>query len=322
MFLKCYIVIPKFNFFLRCVSFPAVMNKVTTQLLDLLHRPDLQTCQNTDWPQKMYTHFVYTNVYTLPSGLQTTILLQPCWVTVLTIKDISASQERLCHLLRKHYKSACAICWENIILHPHPEIEISFKFIPKILMSKEFFWATLYINRLTPDDPYMGRTAPLTSKRCTLYIYSTNIGTEYFKHALYSPLLFSSKFSLFHNANLFGSCIIHTLYTGCAKIKKNNSGTKELSFLDKNSLWRNGRDWDTPQFATITEQPALWVTSQSVEIWTDCVRILELLSVGSVHLVELLTNDENSCLHACQVGIITVQLGSWVTPELGQDLHS
>jgi len=33
------------------------------------------------------------------------------------------------------------------------------------------------INRLTPNDPYMGRTAPLTSKRCILYIYSTNIGT-------------------------------------------------------------------------------------------------------------------------------------------------
>ena len=43
------------------------------------------------------------------------------------------------------------------------------------------------VNRLTPNDPYMGRTAPLTSKRCILYIYSTNIGTEYFKHALYSP---------------------------------------------------------------------------------------------------------------------------------------
>ena len=36
------------------------------------------------------------------------------------------------------------------------------------------------INRLTPNDPYMGRTAPLTSKRCILYIYSTNVGTEYF----------------------------------------------------------------------------------------------------------------------------------------------
>ena len=33
----------------------------------------------------------------------------------------------------------------------------------------------------------MGRTAPLTSKRLILYIYSTNIDTEYFKHALYSP---------------------------------------------------------------------------------------------------------------------------------------
>ena len=43
------------------------------------------------------------------------------------------------------------------------------------------------INRLTLNDIYMGRTAPLTSKRRILYIYSTNIGTEYFKHALYSP---------------------------------------------------------------------------------------------------------------------------------------
>ena len=51
------------------------------------------------------------------------------------------------------------------------------------------------IDRLTPDDPYMGRTAPLTSKRCILYIYSTNIGTEYFKHALYSPFfLFKMQF--------------------------------------------------------------------------------------------------------------------------------
>ena len=75
------------------------------------------------------------------------------------------------------------------------------------------------INHLTPNDPYMGRTASLTSKRCILYIYSTNIGTEYFKYALYSPF-FYSKCSLFHNANLFGSCIIHILYTGCAKIKK------------------------------------------------------------------------------------------------------
>jgi hypothetical protein len=42
-------------------------------------------------------------------------------------------------------------------------------------------------NPLKPNDAYSGRTAPLTSKRYILYIYSTNIGTEYFKHGIYSP---------------------------------------------------------------------------------------------------------------------------------------
>ena len=83
-------------------------------------------------------------------------------------------------------------------------------------------------NPLTPNDPYSGRTAPLTSKRCILYIYSTKIGTEYFKHGIYSPF-FPSKCSLFHNSNVFGSCIIHILYTECAKIKKNHSGAKRLT---------------------------------------------------------------------------------------------
>ena len=82
------------------------------------------------------------------------------------------------------------------------------------------YCAEYLFNLLTPNDPYMGRTSPLTSKRCILYIYSTNISTEYFKNALHSPFFFSSKCSLFHNANLFGACIIHILYTGCAKIKK------------------------------------------------------------------------------------------------------
>ena len=71
----------------------------------------------------------------------------------------------------------------------------------------------------------MGRTAPLISKRYILYIYSTNIGTEYFKLSAF----FSSKCSLFHDANLFASFIIHILYTGCAEIKKNNSGAKGLT---------------------------------------------------------------------------------------------
>jgi len=52
-----------------------------------------------------------------------------------------------------------------------------------------------FINPLTPNDPYNGRTAPLTSKRCILYIYSTNIGTEYFKHVVYGAFfLFKVQF--------------------------------------------------------------------------------------------------------------------------------
>ena len=45
------------------------------------------------------------------------------------------------------------------------------------------------INPLKPNDAYRVRTAPLTSKRYILYIYSTNIGTEYFKHGIYSPFI-------------------------------------------------------------------------------------------------------------------------------------
>ena len=81
------------------------------------------------------------------------------------------------------------------------------------------------INPLTPNDHYNGRTAPLTSKRCILYIYSTNIGTEYFKHGIYSQFFSSSKCSLFHNSNVFGSHIIHISFTGCAKFKKFHPGT-------------------------------------------------------------------------------------------------
>jgi hypothetical protein len=78
----------------------------------------------------------------------------------------------------------------------------------------------LVINRLAPNDTYMSRTAPLTSKRCILYIYSTDISTEYFKHALYSPF-----FSL-QNAVCFImlTCLVPVLFTfyiqGVLKLKK------------------------------------------------------------------------------------------------------
>jgi len=96
-------------------------------------------------------------------------------------------------------------------------------------------WIISTFNPLKPYEKYTGHTAPLTSKRCILYIYSRNIDTGYFKHGICSPF-FSSKCSFFHNSNVFGSCIIHILYTGCAKIKKNNSGAKRLNSLKRTQV--------------------------------------------------------------------------------------
>jgi hypothetical protein len=47
----------------------------------------------------------------------------------------------------------------------------------------EYYWPTtpvFILNPLTSNDHYSGRTTSLTSKRCILCIYSTNMGTEYF----------------------------------------------------------------------------------------------------------------------------------------------
>jgi len=49
---------------------------------------------------------------------------------------------------------------------------------------------------------------------------------------VHTPFFSSSKCSLFHNSNLFGSYIIHILYTRCAEIKKNNSGAKRLIYME------------------------------------------------------------------------------------------
>ena len=76
-------------------------------------------------------------------------------------------------------------------------------------------------NPLTPNDQYRGRTAPLTSKRYILYIYSTNIGTDYFKHGIYSPF-FSLQNSV---CFIILTCLVPVLFTfyiqGVLKLRKN-----------------------------------------------------------------------------------------------------
>jgi hypothetical protein len=118
-----------------------------------------------------------------------------------------------------HVRSTCFRC------QPHPSSgvhkAVTTEWTCRVI-SRLFCGASHWtiINPLMPNDHYSGRTAPLTSKRCILYIYSTDVGTAYFKHDIYSPFFFSSKCNLFCNSYLFGSCIIHILYTCVLKLKK------------------------------------------------------------------------------------------------------
>jgi len=90
------------------------------------------------------------------------------------------------------------------------------------------FNPTISVNSLTPNDHYRGRTAPLTSKRCIVYIYSTDIGTEYFKHGIYSPF-FPLQNTVCFIILTYLFPVLFTFYIqGVLKLKKNNSVAKRL----------------------------------------------------------------------------------------------
>ena len=82
------------------------------------------------------------------------------------------------------------------------------------------FLPSYLINPLMPNDCYRGRTAPLTSKRCILYIYSTNIGTEYFKHGIYSRLFPLQNAVCFINLTHFVPVLFTFYIQGLLKLKK------------------------------------------------------------------------------------------------------
>jgi hypothetical protein len=68
---------------------------------------------------------------------------------------------------------------------------------------------------LTPNDHYSGLTVPLTFKRYILCIYSTNIGTEYFKHGIYSPCFSLQNAVFFIILTIWFLYYSHFIYRVC-----------------------------------------------------------------------------------------------------------
>jgi len=75
----------------------------------------------------------------------------------------------------------------------------------------------------------MSRTAPLTSKLWILYIYSKNTGTEYFKHALYSPFFPLQIAVCFIMLTSLVSVLFTFYIQRVLKLKKNYFGAKGLT---------------------------------------------------------------------------------------------
>jgi len=96
---------------------------------------------------------------------------------------------------------------------PLPCVTVCQHISTRLYLSKE-------LNPLTPNDYYSGRTAPLTSKSFILYIHSTNIDTEYFKHGIYSPF-FSLQNAVCFIILMYLVPVLFTFYTkSVLKFKK------------------------------------------------------------------------------------------------------
>ena len=108
-----------------------------------------------------------------PRGLLTSVLYS--WTWYFCIFNSKSSNK-----ITKYITKLLSLCFCFLLNVTHNQLHV---FNIRTTFSRLMTYIYIYIYMCV----CVCRTAPLTSRCCILYIYSTNIRTEYFKHTANSP---------------------------------------------------------------------------------------------------------------------------------------